>query len=147
MSLLKTIKAAQLQARKDRKSAEAASLTTLIGDAVMVGKNDGNRESTDAEVISTIKKFINNIDIVINATPPESVAHMSAKDEKTYLSTFLPKQLDGDELLAAVDAVIASVGATSIKSLGAVMAAMKSTHEGLYDGKVVSALVKQKLGA
>jgi hypothetical protein len=61
MSLIQTIKADQVQARKAR-SASASILTTLIGEAEMIGKNAGDRESTDEEVIAIIKKFIKNLD-------------------------------------------------------------------------------------
>ena len=61
MSLIIEIKSAQLAARKARDSFTASSLTTLIGEAEMVGKNAG-REVTDAEVVAVLKKFVKNID-------------------------------------------------------------------------------------
>ena len=62
MSLIQDIKSASLVARKARETKKAESLITLYSEASMIGKNDGNRESTDAETIAVIKKFIKNID-------------------------------------------------------------------------------------
>ena len=49
--LINQIKSDALEARKARQTNTATLLTTLYSEASMVGKNDGNRESTDAEVL------------------------------------------------------------------------------------------------
>lgn len=58
---------------------------------------------------------------------------------------FLPKQLTAEELTAEVKAVIAEVGATSIKELGKVMGVASKKLAGLADGKDVSAKVRELL--
>jgi hypothetical protein len=57
---MEQIKAKQIAARKSG-SADAGLLTTLLGEAAMVGKNAG-RETTDQEVVAVVKKFVKNID-------------------------------------------------------------------------------------
>lgn len=37
-------------------------LTTLLGEISIVGKNDGNRETTDDEAVKIIQKFIKGVD-------------------------------------------------------------------------------------
>ena len=156
MTLLEKIKSTQLQARKDRDTVTASLLTTLIGDAVMVGKNNGNRESTDVEVIATIKKFINNINETLKALEAKrptfvgtgvyvDVATVKANEEKRILESFLPKQLIGDELDAVINSVITAVGAASPADLGKVMKELKTSHEGTYDGALASKLIRHKL--
>jgi uncharacterized protein YqeY len=151
MSLLQTIKTAQLQARKERLTTTAGLLTTLVGEATAVGKNNGNRETTDAEVVAVIKKFVNNITetIAVLEAQPESTARNDAigkaKTELYVLNFYLPKQLSEDELRAAVDAVIASSGASSIKDMGRVMQSLKDAHGGTYDGGAASKIVRERL--
>lgn len=58
---------------------------------------------------------------------------------------FLPKQLSADELTAAVKAVIAECGATSMKDMGKVMGIASKKLAGQADGKDVSAKVKELL--
>jgi len=60
MSLLAQLKKDSMLARKAADSVRATLLSTLIGEAEMVGKNAGNRESTDDEVQQTIRKFLKN---------------------------------------------------------------------------------------
>ena len=58
---------------------------------------------------------------------------------------FLPKQLSAEELTAEVKAVIAEVGATSMKEMGKVMGAASKRLAGRADGKDISAKVKELL--
>lgn len=148
MSLIQEIKIAQLKFRKQRNIIAASILTTLISEASVIGKNDGNRESTDIEVIAIIKKFIKNIDEVIRVAGDYRDADRvdSAWEEKTLLEQFLPKQFVGDELSLIIDQFIVETNATSVKDMGKVMKVLKEKFEGQFDGTAASKLVKEKLG-
>ena len=61
------------------------------------------------------------------------------------LKQYLPEQLDDAELTAAVKAVIAQVGATSMKEMGKVMGVASKQLAGKADGKDISAKVKELL--
>lgn len=69
------------------------------------------------------------------------------QDEITIIETFLPKQMDDGETLEAVRAVIAEIGATGIKDMGKVMAALKERFAGRMDFTKASATTKRELGA
>lgn len=147
--MLNKIRADQLQARKDRDAVKASLLTTLIGEAAMVGKNAG-RESTDAEVIATVKKFIKNAEdtrsILRNqGADGSSSAMATVNTELAILGQYLPSQLEGAALRAVITDVAAAVGASTPKDMGKVMAALKAQYDGKYDGKAASALVKEVL--
>ena len=141
MSLIQTIKAAQLQARKNR-SFSVPVLTTLIGEADAVGKNNGNREVTDVEVVAMIKKFVKNLDEVIKVSTEGSSAHGAALAEKGVLETFLPEQISEDELK---DIITAIVEASEKPNVGQVMKELKLKYDGQYDGAVASKLIKERL--
>lgn len=168
MTLLNTIKAVSLEARKARDTDKAALLTTLLGDAMMVGKNNGNRESTDAEVIAVIKKFINNANevleilkksqsgvvceyissdhnIPLSPLSPLSPVEQLHLDSITLLESFLPKQLSQEDLSSVIDILITTHKASSIKDMGNIMKQLKAVYEGTYDGATASALIKGKL--
>lgn len=144
--LIDTIKVVQLQARKSYCTRKALSLTTLIGEAEAVGKNNGNRAPTDAEVIAVLKKFIKNnretFDAVNKTHDTLRVAEVSADlDEEVELyESFLPKQLSEAELGAIIDSLIV-FGTTNV---GAVMKQLKADHAGLYDGAMASRILKGK---
>lgn len=68
------------------------------------------------------------------------------QEEIAIIETFLPKQMDEGETLAAVKAVIAEVGAGGIKDMGRVMAALKERYAGSMDFTKASATTKKELG-
>ena len=67
--------------------------------------------------------------------------------EIAVLEGYLPPAVDAVELEHAVDAAIASTGATSAKDMGRVMKAVMAELAGkTVDGKAVNELVRRKLG-
>ena len=56
------------------------------------------------------------------------------------------KQMDAAETDTAITAAIAEAGATSIKDMGKVMAALKAKYSGQMDFSAVGPAVKAKLG-
>ncbi len=67
------------------------------------------------------------------------------KREIETLLSYLPAQLTKDELEVIVADAIAEVGATSMKDMGKIMAAVMPKTKGRADGKMINAIVKEKL--
>jgi uncharacterized protein YqeY len=65
--------------------------------------------------------------------------------EIAVIERFLPKQMSDEEASAAIQAIIAETGASSIKDMGRVMAEVKSRHAGELEPARASALVKAAL--
>ena len=65
--------------------------------------------------------------------------------EIAVIERFLPKQMSDDEANAAIRAIIAETGASSIKDMGRVMAEVKTRHAGELEPARASALVKAAL--
>jgi uncharacterized protein len=61
------------------------------------------------------------------------------------IEQFLPKQMNEEETRAAIRDLVASLGATSVKDMGKVMAAIKSKYAGQLDIAKASAAVKDVL--
>ena len=68
-------------------------------------------------------------------------------EEITVIERFLPRQMTADEVAAAIESVIADLGATGIKDMGRIMAALKERYAGRMDFARASATVKARLGA
>lgn len=66
--------------------------------------------------------------------------------ELEVLRSYLPAQLDADELGAIVDEAIAETGASGPGDIGTVMGAVMPRVKGKADGKAVNALVRERLG-
>ena len=67
--------------------------------------------------------------------------------EVAVIERFLPRQMSEDEAKAAIDAIVAETGASSLKDMGRVMAAMKERHATELDMSKTSGLVKARLSA
>lgn len=138
MSLLQKLKNDQLSLRKLKNSKDALILTTLIGEASIIGKNNGNRESTDSEVITVIKKFIKNIEETLKIVPD----HEKSLYEKDILTKYLPEQLTNIEL----EDIVLKLKTENNFKMGDIMKYLKENFEGRYDGKNASQLIKKILG-
>ena len=72
---------------------------------------------------------------------------LAAKEEAeiAVIERFLPAQMSEDEAKAAISAIIAEVGASSMKDMGRVMGEVKSRHASSIEPARASALVRAAL--
>ena len=68
------------------------------------------------------------------------------RDEIAIIQSYMPKQLSEAEANAAVAETIASLGATTVKDMGKVMAELKARYAGQMDMAKAGAAVKALLG-
>lgn len=73
----------------------------------------------------------------------ELIAELNREIE--ILMSYLPKQLDESEIEDLVKEAISSVGASTMKDMGKVMAAVLPKTKGRADGKLVNEIVKRLL--
>ena len=66
--------------------------------------------------------------------------------ELVVIDEFLPQQMGEAETRAAIDAIKAELGASSVKDMGKVMAELKARHGQTLDMSKASGLVKAALG-
>ena len=132
MTLMEQIKTKQITARKAGLT-EASLLTTLLGEAAVIGKNAGNRETTDSEVVAVVKKFVKNIDETINALTMYNKDATAFLNERGVLEQFLPMQLSEAALIEV---------AKCQSSMPAFMKHLKENFAGKYDGKLASTVAK-----
>ena len=109
-----------------------------------------NRLTADDDLImQMIQKEIKERNDTLDSLKGTDRAELikDTEEEISYLSAGLPKQMDDDELNELVSAVVAEVGATSMKDMGAVMKLAKERSESRVDAKRLSEAVKAKLGS
>lgn len=153
--LIRQIKLYSLTARKARETDKATLLTTLYSEASMIGKNDGNRETTDAEVVQIVKKFIKGVDENLDRLSKEdenntnslglAVANNKFESEKKWLSKFLPKQLTEEVLKIEIHSIMVDKDITDMKGMSIVMKTLKERFDGMYDGYLASKIVRETL--
>jgi uncharacterized protein len=120
-------------------------LATLYAECVRVGKDARNGDSTDAEVIAVVKKFVANAEetrkLLLSRNQP---AHVQ-QQEIDLLLGFLPQQMTRHELECEVDNIMVTLAVSGASAMGAVMAELKRRRGGEYDGKLASEVVKSRL--
>jgi uncharacterized protein YqeY len=65
--------------------------------------------------------------------------------QASIIEAYLPKQMGEDEIKAAIQAIISSVGASSPADMGKVMGVATKQLAGKADGKIISQVVKDLL--
>ena len=69
------------------------------------------------------------------------------RGEAALIESYLPEQISDEELGSIVDEAIGSSGASSSKEMGKVIGAVMPQVKGRADGKRVSTMVRERLGA
>jgi uncharacterized protein YqeY len=67
------------------------------------------------------------------------------EQELATIESYLPEQLDGDELRKIVDQAIVESGAESARDMGRVMKVLMPKVKGRADGKLVNRMVREQL--
>ena len=113
-----------------------------------IEKSSAEGELDDAEATQVIRKQVkqrqDSIESFEKGGRPELAA--KEKEELALLAAYLPQEMSGDELAAAVRTAIAETGATSRAQMGAVMKVLQANLAGRADGKRLSQEVQRQLG-
>ena len=98
----------------------------------------------DAMVVAIVDKLIKQRKDSIEAFVKAERQELADKEafEITVLQAYLPQRMSADEVLAAVKAIVAELGATGPGDMGKVMGAVKVKLAGKAEMGTVSAAVK-----
>ncbi|MGA0395508.1 MAG: GatB/YqeY domain-containing protein [Rhodospirillales bacterium] len=109
------------------------------------GKTD---EISEDEILSMLQSMIKQRNESIKLYQQGGRTELAEQEqaEIDVINEFLPEPLSEDETLEAIKEAIKSVGATSLKEMGKVMAALKEQYAGRMDFGKASAVVKDQLG-
>ncbi|QOP41639.1 GatB/YqeY domain-containing protein [Sulfurimonas marina] len=146
MSLRETINQDLKEAMKakDVKKRDALRLLTSAFKQIEV---DERKELSDDDIIKIIQKQIksrNDSAAQYKEADREDLMEKELEEIAVY-EPYLPKQLTDDELSTALKAIIANVGAESMKDMGKVMGAASKEFAGKADGKRINECVKTLL--
>ena len=149
MSLEQQISKGIMEAMKAK---EPVRLQTLrnIKKYIIEAKTAGTEiaELPDADVVKIIAKLAKQGSDSAEIYRQQNRADLAEEElaQVAVMQEFLHRQLSPEELTEAVRAVIAEVGATSVKEMGKVMGVASKRLAGQADGKDISAKVRELLG-
>jgi uncharacterized protein YqeY len=132
------------------KAGDKARLSTLrmmasaIKDRDIAVRTEGRDTVSDEEIAQHFSKMVKQREESARMYDEGGRAELADKEraEIAVIREFMPRQMDDAEVKAAAAAVIAELGATSVKDLGKVMAALKERHAGQMDFGRASGVAK-----
>ena len=150
MDLLQRIGEAQKAAMKARETDRLSTVRMILAavkDREIALRTTGQALG-ESEVLALLGKMVKqrqeSAKVYVEGARPELAAKELA--EVAVIEEFLPRALSADEVAAAIDAAIAGVGASALRDMGKVMAALKERHAGQMDFGAAGALIKARLG-
>jgi len=112
-----------------------------------IEKLGADGELSDADAVPVIrkelKKLQDSLDGAVKADRTELADQ--ARAEIAVLEKYLPAAMGADDVIKLVESVIAELGATSKKEMGAVMKVLQERTAGTADNKTLSAEVAKRL--
>ena len=133
---------------KDKKTYPTLRLVvSAIKDAEIANRTKSQKEMSDSEVTSILKKMIKqrNESCEVYKKAGRNELLENEKKEIEVISVFLPKQLSDEETKKICEDAIKSSGASSMKDMGKVMGILKSNHADTLDFSKVSSIIKELL--
>jgi len=138
------------EALRAKDGQKRTALSTLTSEAARHGLDDGKRESTDAEVLETIREFIKNGTKTL-ASLGTANPELRAKTEYelALFATYLPQQASEADVRAAIETIVAGMPADQriMKNMGSVMGKLNAQFGDDFDKTLASKLVKEALSA
>jgi len=146
MSLKEQINNDIKTAMKEKNNAVRDALR-LLSSAMKQIEVDERKELTDDDVIKIIQKQVKQRNDAMTQYKDAGREDLYAQEaaEAAIFEVYLPKQLSDEELESALRAIIAEVGATSLKEIGKVMGAASKTLGASADGKRINECAKKIL--
>jgi uncharacterized protein YqeY len=123
-------------------------IAAKLKDTDIAARPKGVDKVPDEEILAMLRGMVKSRHESVALYRQGNRPELAAKEEAeiTLIESFLPRQLDAAASEAAVAAAIGETGATGIRDMGKVMAALKAKHGGTIDMARVGAIVKAKLG-
>lgn len=109
------------------------------------GANDTLTDETALKIIQKLQKQGKDSATLYAQQGRQDLAEAELA-QVAVLETYLPKQMNAEELETALKAIIAEVGAEGPKDMGKVMGTATKKLAGLAEGRAISAKVKELLG-
>ena len=144
------IKAAQIAAMKAGEKDRLAAVRLILAklkDRDIELRTQSAPADDDAVVVDVLQKMVKQRreSIALYEQGGRQELADVEKAELAVIETFLPAQMSEADTSAAIEAIKAELGASSVKDMGRVMATLKERHGTQLDMSKASALVKAAL--
>jgi uncharacterized protein YqeY len=135
------------QALKDGDKRRREALSSFVA-ALKKERIDSRRQPTEADELTVLKRERKRRAEALELYEQAGRAELAEQErfEEELLASYMPEELGEAELRRLVDEAVAATGATTPKQMGLVMKELMPKVAGRADGKLLSGLVRERLG-
>lgn len=148
MSLESAVMAQMKDAMKAKDEALLRGLRAIKAEIIKAKTEPGaNGQITENDEMKLLQKLVKQRkdSLAIYQTQNRPDLAIKESDEISVIEKFLPQQLSEAEIAAAVNKIIAELGASGPQDMGKVMGTASKQLAGKADGKAIAAAVKELL--
>jgi uncharacterized protein YqeY len=136
-----------MKARDERRVSTLRLINAALQNADIEAQGRGKQVLSDEEILALLQKLIKQRQEAVELYDKAGRSELAARErgEIEIISGYLPKQMSEAEAKTVVAEVVKAAGATSMKDMGKVMAALKQGYAGKIDFSKASGWVKELL--
>ena len=136
-----------MKARDERRVSTLRLINSSLKNADIEARGQNKGPLGDDELLALLAKMIKQRQESIELYEKGGRAELAQqeRDEIAIIAAYLPKQMSDAEVRTAITQAIAESGASSMKDMGKLIAALKGRYAGRMDFGKVSPLVKELL--
>jgi len=138
-----------LKARDARSVSTVRLMLAALKERDVAARGQGNVEGVaEAEIQQMLQSMIRQRReaITLDEQGKRLDLAQQEREEIAVIEGFLPRQFEEAEIEEAAAAIIAQIGASGIKDIGKVMAALRARHAGVVDFARAAVIVRRLLG-
>jgi len=150
MTIFENVNNALSESLKSKQSDRVLTLRAIVSakkDKEIEKRTQDKKEVTDEDMISILNKMLKqrkeSVEMYQKASRQDLVDKENA--EIKIIEEFLPQQLSQEEVEKVCNEAISNTGASSLKDMGKVMAALKEKYLGKMDFSLAGKILKDKL--
>jgi uncharacterized protein len=138
-----------MKARDARTVSAVRLILAALKEHDVAARGDGNAEGVaEPDIVRMLQGMIKQRRESIALYEQGNRADLAQREaeEIGVIESFLPRQMNEDEIAAATLATIAETGAAGVRDMGKVIAALRERHAGAIDFSRAGPIVKRLLG-
>src|SRR5213075_3152436 len=137
-----------MKAGDTRRVSTLRMVNSTLKNADIEARGQGKPALSDEDALGVLQKMIKqrheSVELYDKGGRPELAAQ--EREEITIISHYLPRQMTDQEIHDTIGALVKETGASAMKDMGRVMAALKERYAGKLDFGKASGAVKKLLG-
>jgi uncharacterized protein YqeY len=133
-----------MKAREEHRVSTLRLVNAALKNADLEAQGRGKNVLSDEEILALLQKLIKQRQEAAELYDKAGRSELAARErgEIEIINAYLPRQMSEAEAKAAIAEAIKTIGATGIKDMGKVMAALKQGYAGRIDFGKASGWVK-----